>query len=408
MSRNGSGVYTPPGADFPAVGGTLIESTKFNNVINDIATGLTTSLASDGQTTPTANLPMGGFKLTGLGNGTASTDAAAYGQLDRSQVKNAVINGGMLVAQRATLTLGSSAPAANAGYAKVDRFQAWATGTAVSAGTATQDTAAGIGRTGYALKLAGVTLTGTGIVYVRHRIEAKNSLRFKNRTASLSCVVKHDVGSAINYTLTVRKANTADTFSAVTSIQAGSATSVSSATETTLTLAGISMGDCTTGIEIEIKAECGAITTKNFWVTEVQLEDNATATVFEHVGFDQSLERCMRYFEKTHPYATEPADNTNTWTTYPAYALSTSSWYMNIWYKIPKRTATTTVTGTYYTTGNNGKWLLTYGGSSTTVATLGMQKQSETHYSLAGSCAAVLTAGACVMLQGDWYASDEL
>ena len=250
--------------------------------------------------------------------------------------KNAVINGGMLVAQRADLTLGSSAPAANAGYGKVDRFQAWATGTSVSAGTATQDTASGIGRTGYALKLSGVTLTGTGITYTRHRIEALNSLRFKNQTASLSCRVKHDVGSSINYTLTVRKANTADTFSATTLIQAGSATSVASGSETLLTLEGISMGDCSNGIEIEVKAECGAVTTKNFWLTELQLEEGSKATSFEHVSFEQELARCLRYFEFCDFY------------TYgiPAYHYSTTAAAAFFQFKAKKRSATWTATMT--------------------------------------------------------------
>lgn len=66
MPFNGAGLYAAPSADFPAVSNTLIESTKFNNVINDIATGLSTCIAKDGQTTITANLPMAGFKHTGV------------------------------------------------------------------------------------------------------------------------------------------------------------------------------------------------------------------------------------------------------------------------------------------------------------------------------------------------------
>lgn len=81
MPFNGSGSFSPPGADFPAVANTLIESTKFNNVINDIATGLSTCITKDGQTTVTANIPFGGYRLTGVGAGTASTDAARVGQL---------------------------------------------------------------------------------------------------------------------------------------------------------------------------------------------------------------------------------------------------------------------------------------------------------------------------------------
>lgn len=80
MSRNGSGVYTPPAASYPAVSGTLIESAKFNATIDDIATALTESVAVNGQTTMTGDLPMGAHKVTGVGNGVAATDVCAYGQ----------------------------------------------------------------------------------------------------------------------------------------------------------------------------------------------------------------------------------------------------------------------------------------------------------------------------------------
>ena len=77
MARNGSGVYSPPGASFPAVASTLIEAAKFNDVINDMATAMTASIAVDGQSTIAANLSMSGFKLTSVGAGTARTDAAS-------------------------------------------------------------------------------------------------------------------------------------------------------------------------------------------------------------------------------------------------------------------------------------------------------------------------------------------
>lgn len=63
------------------VTGTTISSTWANNTLSDLATALTNSIAKDGQTTPTANLPMGGFKLTGLGTGSAATDSANLTQI---------------------------------------------------------------------------------------------------------------------------------------------------------------------------------------------------------------------------------------------------------------------------------------------------------------------------------------
>jgi len=80
MPRNGSGTYTLPAGN-PVVTGTTISSTVQNNTMSDVATAITNSLAKDGQTTPTANLPMGGFKLTGLGAGSAATDSANLGQI---------------------------------------------------------------------------------------------------------------------------------------------------------------------------------------------------------------------------------------------------------------------------------------------------------------------------------------
>ena len=75
MSRNGSGVYQPSATGYPAVASTTIESAKFNAVIADIATALTLSIAANGETTVTANIPLAGYKITGLGNASADTDA---------------------------------------------------------------------------------------------------------------------------------------------------------------------------------------------------------------------------------------------------------------------------------------------------------------------------------------------
>lgn len=81
MSYNGSGVFSINSAGQPVVTGTTISSSTFNALTADLATGLTTALTKDGQSTPTANIKMGGFKITGLANGTLATDAAAFGQI---------------------------------------------------------------------------------------------------------------------------------------------------------------------------------------------------------------------------------------------------------------------------------------------------------------------------------------
>lgn len=59
-----------------------ISSSRMDAEFNGIATGLTNCMTRDGQSPATANIPMGGFKLTGLANATLSTDALPYGQAD--------------------------------------------------------------------------------------------------------------------------------------------------------------------------------------------------------------------------------------------------------------------------------------------------------------------------------------
>ena len=86
MSYNGSGTFNINSAGQPVVSGTVISSTAFNALTSDLATGLSTALTKDGQTTPTANLPMGGKKITGLGAGTAASDAVRFDQLTSASV----------------------------------------------------------------------------------------------------------------------------------------------------------------------------------------------------------------------------------------------------------------------------------------------------------------------------------
>ncbi len=77
MSYNGSGVFNLVAGN-PVVTGTTISSTWANNTLSDIATGLSSVITKDGQTTPTANIPMGGFKITGLGAPTTNGDALRF------------------------------------------------------------------------------------------------------------------------------------------------------------------------------------------------------------------------------------------------------------------------------------------------------------------------------------------
>jgi hypothetical protein len=92
MAFNGSGTYVRPSGQ-PVVAGTAISDSVFNTLTADLATALTTCVTRNGQSPATANLPMGTYKLTGLGNGSAATDSAAYGQIQSSANKIITIGG---------------------------------------------------------------------------------------------------------------------------------------------------------------------------------------------------------------------------------------------------------------------------------------------------------------------------
>jgi hypothetical protein len=76
MSRNGSGVYSLPAGN-PVVTGTSISSTWSNTTLADIATALTGSVASDGQTPMTGALDMNSQKIVNLAGATVSGDAVS-------------------------------------------------------------------------------------------------------------------------------------------------------------------------------------------------------------------------------------------------------------------------------------------------------------------------------------------
>jgi len=83
MSRNGSGIYSLATGN-PVVTGATISSTWANSTLTDIATALTGSIASDGQTTVTNNLPMGNYAHTGVADATVRTMYATAGQAQDS------------------------------------------------------------------------------------------------------------------------------------------------------------------------------------------------------------------------------------------------------------------------------------------------------------------------------------
>ena len=180
MSYNGSGVFQINTSGQPVVAGTVISSTAFNALTSDLATGLSTAITKDGQTTVTANIPMAGFKITGLGAATVGTDAVQYGQIQSNTDKLVTVSG------TDTLT-GSVTPALTA-YAAGNLFSFVVANTNTGAVTINID---GVGskaitRTGSTALVAGDMVAGQVVLieYDGTRFQLLNGNSFTNLLVS--------------------------------------------------------------------------------------------------------------------------------------------------------------------------------------------------------------------------------
>ena len=180
MSYNGSGVFTINTGGQPVITGTTISSTVFNNLTADLATGLTTALTKDGQSTPTANIGMGAFKITNLAAGTVASDAARLDQVQGGAATFITVTG------TDNLT-GTVVPALSA-YATGNQFSFLVANTNTAAVTINVDGigAKAITRTGTTALVAGDMVAGQAveIIYDGTRFQLVNGNSFTNLKVS--------------------------------------------------------------------------------------------------------------------------------------------------------------------------------------------------------------------------------
>lgn len=110
--RDGNGNYGLPAGN-PVVTATTISSTVQNNTENDMAAAITASLAADGQTSPSADLKMSGFKHKNVANASSriSTNSSYASAAD---VQDGTIT--HLTGVAGTNTVTASAPLGLAAY----------------------------------------------------------------------------------------------------------------------------------------------------------------------------------------------------------------------------------------------------------------------------------------------------
>jgi hypothetical protein len=319
MSRNGAGTYTLPAGN-PVVTGTTISSTWANNSLSDIATALTQSLAKDGQTTPTANIPLGGFKITGLGAPTTAGDALAYGSSlgavtattgtfsgnvqmasqnggQLAGLRNKIINGDMRVAQR-----GANISLTTSGQYSLDRWISTFDGSGATRAIFQQAFPAGTGPQGlknflsYAQSVAGTGGTFTGLAQYIEGVDA-----FAGQTVTLSFYARNNASTALPQIICRQFFGSTGSATVNTTVATSVATTSSFSLYTySFTVPSI-VGKTVSGgndyLGILILLPINSVFT--FDITGVQLEVGPVATPFEQRPYGMELALCQRYYEVT-------------------------------------------------------------------------------------------------------------
>lgn len=82
MPRNGNGTFSFGASSWnPAINGNAATAPDWNALRTDISNGLTQSVSRDGQSPMTGNLPMGGNRITNLGQASDDNDALRRAQI---------------------------------------------------------------------------------------------------------------------------------------------------------------------------------------------------------------------------------------------------------------------------------------------------------------------------------------
>ncbi len=277
------------GVQISAVGADLIDGVAFRTLT---AKYETLGIISDGIST---------WHVTTYGGSSSPISPAQY---------NFIINGGMEVAQRATI----AAPLVATGfvYGSVDRWKWASTGSNnPSAGTFQQVTSA-YAQSGYACQMTGITQAGANAGFAfTQMIESKEATKLVGRTCSAQISVFQNTGSTQTFFLGLYSANAVDNFAAVTLISSVSVSVPSSATTpTTIKLENVAMGACGNGIQFYLNSTVGAMTTKNFTFYDASLTEGYTVPVrYPYALFADEYNRCRRYFQKSFPYPQPPVSN---------------------------------------------------------------------------------------------------
>lgn len=264
------------------------------NLYTTLAATLLANLLPLAGGTMVGNINMNGNKVSGATQGSVAGDYVTIDQIPglTGAGKNAVVNGNGLVANGATYT---ASVAGTFGYGQCENWKG-ALGGSTVAGTLQQGTGRQVGATGRSILWASVSTTGAGTATWRVFIEAKDAARLIGGKASLQFKMFQDSGAPITVVANVYKANAVDDFTAITSLYASPPLSVPNLTATAIQFPAISMAACGNGVLVEVVATIGAVTNKNFDLTEVQLEPGSYCSPIEYETVGATLAKVQRLY----------------------------------------------------------------------------------------------------------------
>jgi hypothetical protein len=289
-------------------GNELLKVSATASAVNEVtltnaATGNKPSLAATGGDT---NI---GFELVSKGTGeiTAKVNGSTVFNASSSMgFKNRIINGAMGIWQRGTsFTSGGSAT-----YT-ADRF--FGNG---SSGTISRSTDVPAGFT-YSFSNAASSTAYPG---VNQRIESVNIADCASQAITVSFYVKQTSGTASALNINLAYPTAVDNYSSSTSIVETNVVAAMSATWTRYSYTYTLPANVTNGLSIALFIPNASITA-TFLITGVQLEKGSTATSFDYRPYGTEMVLCQRYYHKTYPQTTAPADSAAS----PAYGMGAAT-----------------------------------------------------------------------------------
>jgi hypothetical protein len=257
-----------------------------------------------------------------------ATHTGSISSVNTFGYKNRIINGGMLIWQRATSNTGGI------GYVTADRWSMYSgTSPAMSQSTDAPN--------GYRYS-ANVSGSGasTGLT---QKIESYNVSDLYQQTITVSFWLKQTVGAgsgAISIALSYATAQ--DNFGSTTSIGSANINTTSSWAQYSATFTNLPSG-VINGLQTTISTTgAGAAT---FFITGVQLEVGSKATPFDMRDYGNELRMCQRYFSTTYSagIAVGSISSPNVRTAFCLDTTSpTRSWFINCNFPTPMRVYPTT------------------------------------------------------------------